>query len=249
MSTPPEEITPEPPIPAPHEPDEQPDLEPDETETDGGDDELDDDPDEAEAEAAASAERAQELAAERQEEAQSIEAQQREQDAKAKKLGQVAAHTAKRYHDILGDGLDGFVMCPLCAPWFPGIRLPVMPDYETVSAVKVAIGEDPDPPLKQDIHSIVCSDCDGLGKVLTGSRVPGNASAQCIACNGTGWQPTDNARKPGTVTALPVQPYQPVPGEVLPAGDEPAEVEALKALGYIVVPPMTSPEIKAAQGG
>lgn len=218
----------------------------DELEGVGADD--DGEPDEDDAELLAQIERDHDEANVIEDDTPSIEAQHRDQMAKQKKLDQLASHVAKRYGEILGPDLDGFVACPLCAPWYPGIRLQVMPEYETVSAVKVAIGEDPDPPLKQDIHSIVCSDCDGLGKVLTGSKVPGNASAQCIACNGTGWQPTDNARKPGTVTALPVPAYHPVPGEVLPAGDEPAEVAALKDLGYIVVPPVNTPESLAARG-
>lgn len=220
---------------------------------DGGAEELDGaveaDPDEEEAELQASVEREQELAAERQEEAASLEAQQREQDQKRKKLDQLAGHVAKRYGEILGDDLDGFVPCALCSPWFPGIRLPVMPDYETVSAVKVAIGEDPDPPLMQDRHSIECSDCGGLGKVLTGSKVSTQKSAQCLSCGGTGWQPTDNKRQAGSVVAPSAPPYQPVPGEVLANGDEPPEVAKLKELGFIVVPPVQTPEAIAAQGG
>ena len=205
-------------------------------------------PDEDEAEAEASAEREQELAAERQEEAQSIEAQAREQDAKRKKLDQLAAHVAKRYHDILGDDLDGFVGCPLCAPWFPGIRLQVMPDYETVAAVKVAIGEDPDPPLTNDHYSKVCEDCGGLGKVLTGSKVMGQTTAQCIPCKGRGWLAIGPEREQGNI--MPTIPTPPPPGNGAPAilDSEPPEAAALKALGYIVVPPVQTPEAIAAQG-
>lgn len=204
--------------------------------------EADDDPDEEEAEAEAAAEREKELAAERQEEAASIEAQAREQDAKRKKLDQLAAHVAKRYGDILGSDLDGFVHCPLCLPWFPGIRLPVMPDYETVAAVKVAIGEDPDPPLVGDLYSRECEACAGLGKVLTGSHVNGQQTAQCIPCKGRGWVSIGPEREAGAITAA----VAPVGNGEVPAvpvsGDEPPEAAALKALGYIVVAPVTTPE-------
>lgn len=206
-------------------------------------------PDEDDAELNATIEREHDLAAQRQEEAQSIEAQQRDQDAKAKKLGQVASHTAKRYHDILGDELDGFVICPLCAPWFPGIRLPVMPDYETVSAVKVAIGEDPNPPLTNDHYSRECDSCAGLGKVLTGSKVQGQTTAQCIPCKGRGWIAIGPEREQGAITTAAAAIGNVDNGAPLPIGDDPPEVAALKGLGYIVVPPMTSPEIIAAQGG
>jgi hypothetical protein len=230
-------------------------IEPDEPETgdelepDGSEGETleDGEPDEDDAETEAAAERAKELAAEQQEEAQSIEAQQRDQDAKRKKLDQLAGHVAKRYGEILGADLDGFVGCPLCASWYPGIRLPVMPDYDTVAAVKVAIGEDPDPPLSADQFSRQCEVCGGQGKVLTGSNVQGQKSAQCLECDGRGWVPTDDRRRPGHLTAaspIPAAGSAPVP---VPNGDEPAEVQALKALGYIVVPPMTSPEMIAAQ--
>ena len=206
-------------------------------------------PDEDDAEAAATAEREQELAADRQEEAQSIEAQAREQDAKRKKLDQLAAHVAKRYGEILGDELDGFAICPLCAPWFPGIRLQVMPDYETVAAVKVAIGEDPDPPLTNDHYSKVCEDCGGLGKVLTGSKVMGQTTAQCIPCKGRGWLAIGPEREQGSILAA--TPPAPLPANGAPAvlDADPPEAAALKALGYIVVAPVQTPEAIAAQGG
>lgn len=209
----------------------------------------DDDPDEDDAEAAATVEREQELAADRQEEAQSLEAQAREQDAKRKKLDQLAAHVAKRYSDILGDDLDGFTICPLCAPWFPGIRLQVMPDYETVAAVKVAIGEDPDPPLTNDHYSKVCDDCGGLGKVLTGSKVMGQTTAQCIPCKGRGWLAIGPEREQGSILS-PAAPPQPL-GNGAPAvlDTDPPEAAALRALGYIVVAPVQTPEAIAAQGG
>ena len=209
----------------------------------------DEEPDEDDAEAAATAEREQELAADRQEEAQSIEAQAREQDAKRKKLDQLAAHVAKRYSDILGDELDGFTICPLCAPWFPGIRLQVMPDYETVAAVKVAIGEDPDPPLTNDHYSKVCEDCGGLGKVLTGSKVMGQTTAQCIPCKGRGWLAIGPEREQGSILS-PAAPPTPLGNGAPPVLDtEPPEAAALKALGYIVVAPVQTPEAIAAQGG
>lgn len=209
----------------------------------------DEEPDEDDAEAAATAGREQELAADRQEEAQSIEAQAREQDAKRKKLDQLAAHVAKRYGEILGDELDGFTICPLCAPWFPGIRLQVMPDYETVAAVKVAIGEDPDPPLTNDHYSKVCEDCGGLGKVLTGSKVMGQTTAQCIPCKGRGWLAIGPEREQGSILAA--APPAPLPANGAPAvlDTDPPEAAALKALGYIVVAPVQAPEAIAAQGG
>lgn len=206
-------------------------------------------PDEDDAELQATIEREHELAAERQEEAASIEAQKREQDQKRKKLDQLAAHVAKRYGEILGDDLDGFVGCPLCGPWYPGIRLQVMPDYETVAAVKAAIGEDPDPPLTNDHYSKVCDDCAGLGKVLTGSKVTGQTTAQCLPCKGLGWVSIGPEREQGMLTSAQPVPSPPSNGAPLPTGDDPPEAAALRALGFIVVPPVSTPEAIAAQSG
>lgn len=206
-------------------------------------------PDEDDAEAAAAAERQHELAALNQEETQSIEAQAREQDAKRKKLDQLAAHVAKRYGEILGEELDGFTICPLCAPWFPGIRLQVMPDYETVAAVKVAIGEDPDPPLTNDHYSKVCEDCGGLGKVLTGSKVMGQTTAQCIPCKGRGWLAIGPEREQGQLLQVNGGGEPATPGMSHLPADTAAAVEALRALNFIVVEPIKTPEAIAAQGG
>src|SRR5262245_22282681 len=113
----------------------------------------DDEPGEDDAEASASAERERELAAEREEAAQ----QQARDDADIERKTKALNGATKRYTDkiidILGEELDGFQPCPLCANGFPGFRIPLMPDPEHLAAVKVAIGEDPDPPLNDDPYT------------------------------------------------------------------------------------------------
>lgn len=233
--------------PAQGEPPTEPPAPPDTGEP--GEDDEDEEPDEDDAEAAASAEREAELAAERQAEAQSLEAQQRDQDAKRKKLDQLAGHVARRYGEILGTDLDGWVGCPLCAQGYPGIRLPIMPDYETVSAVKVAIGEDPDPPLAYDHYSRECEDCAGLGKVLTGSKVSGQQTAQCIPCKGRGWMSIGPEREQGSLITGNGGTLSPAVDTSNMPADTAALVEQLRALNFIVVEPIATPEAIAAQGG
>lgn len=224
----------------------EPDDEPDTTD----EPEQDDEPDGDEAEATAEHERRQELAAERQAEEQSLEQQQREQDARAKKLNQLAAHVAKRYTDILGDDLDGFVGCAMCAPWFPGIRLPVMPDPETVAQIKVAIGEDPDPPLHEDNYSRQCSTCGGYGTVRTGSFVTGQKAATCLDCKGRGWIAVGSERDSNGQVVVPDVAQQSAP-ELIAAAPAPLVTdtprtpaeEELRAMGAIVVWPPKPPDM------
>lgn len=195
-------------------------------------------PDEEEAAQEAEREREQELAAQRQAEEQSLEAQKREQDEQIKKLNHLAKHVADRYKAILGDDLDGWVGCPLCAPGYPGIILPIMPDHETVNRVKAAIGEDPDPDLEDDPYSRQCDACGGHGQTKTNSHVNGQKSVVCIPCKGKGWVAVGPERASGAVTVAPGVAAVPPPenGEV--SQELPPEAEALKQLGYIVVPPV-----------
>ena len=224
-------------------------VEPESDDDQADDAETSDDPGEEQAEAAAENEREQELAAARQEEAASLEKQQRDQDARAKKLNQLAAHTAKRYQDILGPDLDGFVGCPMCEPWFPGIRLPMMPEPETVAKIKAAIGEDPDPPLHDDPYSRQCDSCGGFGVTKTNSFVTGQKSATCLDCHGRGWIAVGNEREqPQPVQAngahlLDVpQVLQPAPPPLQVDEPRTQEEERLRAMGAIVVWPPKPPD-------
>lgn len=216
-----------------------------------GDDALEgnEEGDEAAWEASAEREREQELAAERQEVAQSIEAQKREQDAQRKKLDQLAAHVAKRYADILGPDLGGFVGCEMCSDYWPGVRLPIMPQPATLAAIKVAIGEDPDPPLNDDTYSRQCDTCGGYGTVKTGSHVTGQKAAQCLDCHGRGWVAVGTERESNGHTAIPApaQPAVPVAEGFPPPPlqvDEPRtpEEDKLRQLGAIVVWPPKVPD-------
>lgn len=222
--------------------------EPDPADEQADEPEQDDADDEEAAEARAAIEREHELAAQRQEEEASLEKQQREQDAMAKKLNQVAAHTVKRYRDILGDDLGGWVGCPMCADGLPGIRLPVMPSQESLVAIKQAIGEDPDPPLHDDPYSRQCDSCGGYGVTKTNSHVTGQKSATCLDCHGKGWIAVGNEREQNGAATIPAQPLAAVPDLVQPAPpplqvDEPrtAEEERLRAMGAIVVWPPKPP--------
>jgi hypothetical protein len=211
--------------------------------------EVDDDPDQAEGTEDEDPEVADEPPAAVEDDTPSIEAQHREQQAKNKKLDQVAAHTAKRYGEILGSDLDGFVGCAMCAPWFPGIRLPIMPEPETLAAIKIAIGEDPDPPLHDDPYSRQCGSCGGHGVTKTNSHVTGQKSAQCLDCKGRGWLAVGPERDSNVVPISPGAPpiaapaiegFPPPPMQI-DTPRTPAEQE-LRDMGAIVVWPPKPPQ-------
>lgn len=61
--------------------------------------------------------------------------------------------------------------------------------------------------LKQDTMSHVCEACDGLGEVVTGSKVPDNEARICPKCNGSGYI----AELPEIKIGQPLAPDVPVP--------------------------------------
>jgi len=187
--------------------------------------------------------RRRELAAERQQQEQEAAQAQADAEKLMKSLNKTADNYAKRVVDLLGGDLTGWQACPLCAEGLPGFRVPVMPSPEHLAAVKVAIGEDPDPPLKSDDYSRVCDGCEGHGKVLTGSNVPGQKAAQCYKCKGRGWLAVGSERESGAITAANGAPAS-TPGVLQDnPTNEPPEAAMLRQLGYIVVEPVTIPDV------
>lgn len=96
----------------------------------------------------------------------------------------------KAVPDILGAAAADLSLCPRCTDLLPGFVLPpqVKPVVgDQLVAVKLSIGEGVERPLRQDRRAFVCDDCDGEGKVLTGSHVRGQDKLKCENCNGRGW--------------------------------------------------------------
>jgi hypothetical protein len=118
-----------------------------------------------------------------------------------------------------------------------------MPAPENVAAIKVAIGEDPDPPLEGDTYSRPCTACGGHGRVGTGSHVTGHKSVICLDCGGKGYIAVGTERdatQPAPTNGAQV-PAVPQPLE----GDPPRtpEEERLRQLGAIVVWPPKPPDM------
>jgi DnaJ-class molecular chaperone len=57
----------------------------------------------------------------------------------------------------------------------------------------------------QDPHSQRCDSCKGLGRVVTGSFVEGNATRLCTDCNGAGYQA--EVVTPSADVSVPIPPF------------------------------------------
>ena len=97
----------------------------------------------------------------------------------------------------LDDELTDWLFCPLCAAGsVPGFvnrhDLGRVPD-EVTANVKTFLGfaRETDYPEATGIGT--CRDCDGLGKVSTGSRVAEHMTITCPACKGYGYVPPPGA--------------------------------------------------------
>lgn len=121
----------------------------------------------------------------------------------AKKLDRATDTYTKKVVEVLGGDLSGFETCPLCEPFYPGLRLPVPLTAEIAAQLRVLLGMPAMDNFRQDRHARECDDCGGLGKVLTGSHVEQYATIQCLACHGKGWVPVGDERRLTSVQSPP----------------------------------------------
>jgi hypothetical protein len=242
-----QEVPLEEPEPSEPEPESEPTEVPEGVDPERGEVDGDYEPDPDDAEAEAENQRRAEIAAERQEAEQAQAASEVEMERQQKALDRATKAYTDKLRAALGDDLSGFQPCPMCADGWPGIRLPVMPAPENVAAIKVAIGEDPDPDLPSDGYSRRCESCDGWGRVETGSRVTTQKAAQCHDCSGRGWIAVGTERAAGNITSAANGQEQSVHVLQDNVSNDPPEVEMLKQLGYIVVPKIDT-SVPAAPG-
>ena len=156
-----------------------------------------------------------------------------------KKLDAETARHVKRVAELVGeDAFAHLVVCELCDPSMPGFRWPQPPSDEVKAAVRMAIGDRQPENWQADTYSRRCDSCQGLGEVLTGSQVRGQETLGCLECGSRGWIPIGPERgRPNVLTLQPppVDPEQ--PPAIVPPADDPPEVAALKAAGYVVIKP------------
>lgn len=101
------------------------------------------------------------------------------------------ARSAQTYWESVrrnyGDDLGGFHECPLCTGYPPGLYFPSELPPEKVVALKTILGLPSMDNYKRANAYGVCATCDGLGTVLTGSKVTAHMTHQCVDCGGRGY--------------------------------------------------------------
>lgn len=225
--TPPVEAVPEPAEPS-VEPDEQnPDIEPDEEpiEPDEPDSEPAGAPDEPEDGGPAG-------------KAQT----EKEIEARWDKLDRENKRHAGRVGEIMGEDANALIPCPVCMDGIAGwvgdpSQAPLTP--EAIARVRTVIGLPDYTTFKQAPDATTCPDCDGLGEVITGSKVPGYETKTCARCNKQGWillaQQTNGQ-------AHPVEPVLTGPTSEYASGQSAdPEIQHLRERGFTVIPPMNIP--------
>lgn len=113
----------------------------------------------------------------------------------AKKLDRATKAYSGKVVEALGADLGGFLSCELCEPFYPGLRLPVPLTAEQIATLRNVIGLPSLETMVQDKFSRQCPDCEGKGKVLTGSAIAKYASITCLSCKGKGWVPIGDERR------------------------------------------------------
>jgi hypothetical protein len=121
--------------------------------------------------------------------AQGITPEQHE--ARLKKLDTSFATYSRRVQDVLGEDADDLTPCPLCLDvprgfvytWQAG-RVP----EEQADVVKLFLGLARPVDYPETSRFRACRECQGLGKVATGSKVPQHETITCPGCNGYGYE-------------------------------------------------------------
>jgi rubrerythrin len=97
---------------------------------------------------------------------------------------------------IMGDEAVELIVCPLCEPELGGFLRMESLDHPRDEMHEAMIGVLKKPPQVAYLnapHAATCADCDGLGNVLSGSRVAGQEKITCPSCKGMGYRVASGA--------------------------------------------------------
>jgi hypothetical protein len=126
-------------------------------------------------------------------------------------LEKEATRHANRVSEIMGEMAGQLVPCELCDETTPGFHWPaeMVPPSDDLRGRLFGVLRNPaEAPLRESPHTETCPDCDGWGKVLSGSLVAENKRIVCPTCKGLGYKPKQGAAVidvgSAVVTALPV---------------------------------------------
>jgi len=97
---------------------------------------------------------------------------------------------SNRVSEIMGEWAQPLQPCPLCEPNIQGfifVAEQTAPRGELHAALLEVLKNPLAPEYETDPTKPACDTCKGLGKIKTGSKVPGQETLMCAACSGKGW--------------------------------------------------------------
>ncbi len=146
----------------------------------------------------------------------------KERQEKVHKSFETYARAVGKHYEEDANGLQ---RCPLCPDNFPGFVLPedagLMPQA-IKDAVQLFLGVPRAANYQTDATKPACDTCQGLGKVKTGSKVPGQDILMCATCSGKGWVGAGFVYSAGSDATAP----QPVAVASNGEAVQPADVDA-----------------------
>jgi hypothetical protein len=161
---------------------------------------------------------------------------EKELEANYKKIERARTTFHNRISEIMGEDAQQLVACPACSHFVPGLIFPV--EFDDVQ--KVALWHYmglPDPnAIEQASDRHECAACKGKGQLRSGSQVPEYAIVNCRACQGKGY--TDDVLPVAGTNGTNVTVTTGLHDQTPPMPEDPAWIEAARAAGYTIVPPM-----------
>jgi len=161
---------------------------------------------------------------------------EKELEANHKKIDKARSTFYNRISEIMGEDAQQLVECPACAHFVPGLIFPV----EFTDSQKIALWHYmglPDPnAIEQASDRHECAACKGKGQLRSGSQVPEYAIVNCRACQGKGY--TDDVLPVAGTNGTNVSVTTGLHDQTPPMPEDPAWIEAARAAGYTIVPPM-----------
>jgi hypothetical protein len=122
---------------------------------------------------------------------------EKELERRAERIGRANVTYVKKLGEIMEQDFALLEACPRCVPggffghYFTGA--PIEPEQK--AAVLLSVGEEAPKVSERDSYSRRCEQCDGWGKVLSGSRLNQEKTLVCIACKGRGWVAVGDERR------------------------------------------------------
>lgn len=178
-------------------------------------------------------------------------ATERELEQRAAKLERENERHARRVIEIVAEGAEDLIPCPVCMDGIAGwVYIPEVQALapEAVARVRTIIGLPDLTTYLQDPDTETCPTCGGRGETKTGGNVPGYETRTCPTCKKQGYVVIN--RTTGELEAVPTPPQPGVESPELVTGptvvgplEGDVEVEHLRARGFTVIPP---PQVMSA---